>query len=98
MREPRGRAEPEEHGPPTAVVRLNHVRVPGALNRTLLKVTMGQDWIGRIRFKRTPRTAAARDRLTMTILSPAFGDHQIVVAVHLIKMWAFGTTAAGSGP
>ena len=98
MGQARRRAKPEEHRPPTAIMRLNQINVSGALNRTRLKVAMASGSDCDHKLQRAPRTAAAGDGFGVTVFGSAFGNHQIVITVELIKMRALGTAAARARP
>ena len=98
MRHSRRGPKAEKDRPPTSVVSLNEISVTRALDRTRFEISMRENWITRVSFEGSPRTPAARNRFAVPVFGAAFGNHQIIVAVDFVKVWAFGAAAAGAVP
>jgi hypothetical protein len=94
------RSEGEEHHPPGAVGRLHEVGMSCALYRTALcrLAEMCEDGVRGSRQVRAADEAAACDGLPVAVLRAAFGDHQVVIAVLLIEVRAFGIASSRALP
>ena len=92
------RAVSEKDHPPTAILRLNQIAMPGALDGTTAIVSVCQYWIARAAFKRPPRTVASRDGNHVAVFRSSLRNHKEIPAVYFVEMGAFGMPSSGAGP
>ena len=93
-------SESEKDRPPRAVMSLDEIGMPRALNRATLGslAIVCQDRIGGVGQVRPVNTPTARDGLRMSIFRAPLGNHKIVEAIFLIDMRSFGITSARALP
>ena len=93
-------AERQHHHPPGTVGRLEEVSVAGSLDVAVLggHPAMREDGVGRIGLVRPVDVAAAGNGQIMSHFRTAFRDEEVVPAVFLVDMGAFGIAASRSHP
>lgn len=89
-----------EYNPPLSVLVLNQIGVAQGLGkiRTGVNIPVGKNGVVGAAFEGTPGRVAAGDGLHVAVLSAAFGNHQVILAVDFIHVGALRTFSAGTVP